>query len=104
MKYKEFLEYLEGNLDTYSIFIQKAKHYQLQQNAKRQPKKRWKDEKMDRAAADMWKKAMEPLYNNLKREINSDLPSSWLSYIEKHGILESVNEGIRELDFSGDTV
>lgn len=102
MKYKEFLEYLEKNLDSYSIFMQKAMQFQIQQNAKRQKKSRWNDKKMEKAAIDMWKKAMEPLYNNLKRKIKSDLPSSWVSYMEKHEILESVNEGIRELDFSGD--
>lgn len=43
---------------------------------------------------------MENLYNNLKKEIKSDLSFSWTSYIEKHEILETVNESISELDFS----
>ena len=50
----------------------------------------------------MWKKAMETLYNNLKKEIKSDFPSAWISFIEKNAILESVNESISELDFSED--
>lgn len=48
------------------------------------------------------KKQWKSLYNNLKREIKSEFPSTWISYIEKHEILESVNESISELDFSED--
>lgn len=101
MKYKEFLEYLEENLDGYKTFMSKANQYQLDKNASRPKKGRWSQEKMDKAAYDMWKKSMETLYNNLKAEIKSDLSFSWTSYIEKHEILESVNESISELDFSG---
>ena len=45
---------------------------------------------------------METLYNNLRRELKSDIASAWTSYIEKHEILESVNESINELDFYDD--
>lgn len=102
MKYKEFLQYLESNLTGYQAFMQKATQFQLEKNAKRPAKGRWKNEKIERAACEMWKKAMEVLYNNLKHEIKSDFPSAWISYIEKHEILESVNESISELDFSED--
>lgn len=100
MKYKEFLEYLEANLEGYITFMTKARQYQIAKNLKRPAKSRWSDEKMEKAAYEMWKKAMENLYNNLKKEIKSDLPFSWTSYIEKHEILETVNESISELDFS----
>lgn len=102
MKYKEFLEYLENNLEGFSAFMVKAKQYQILQNNKRQKKSRWADEKLEKAAYDMWKKSMETLYNNLKSEIKSDLRYSWTSYIEKYEILETVNESIGELDFSGE--
>lgn len=102
MKYKEFLEYLEKNLTGYQTFMFKAMQFQRVKNAKRQAKARWDDKKMEKAAGEMWKKAMENLYNSLKCEIKSDFPSSWISYIEKHEILESVNESISELDFSED--
>ncbi|WP_270471658.1 hypothetical protein [Hungatella hathewayi] len=100
MKYKEFLASLENNLDGYQTFMRKALEYQAGKNAKRPPKSRWSQEKMEKAAYDMWKKSMETLYNNLKKEIKSDLSFSWTSYIEKHEILETVNESISELDFS----
>lgn len=99
MKYKEFLEYLETNLEGYTIFMTKARKYQLEKNAKRPAKSRWKDEKMEKATYDMWKKSMEPLYNKLKAEINSNFQESWISFIEKNEILETVNEGISELNF-----
>lgn len=102
MKYKEFLEYLEKNLSGYQTFMFKAMQFQRAKNVKRPTKSRWTDKKMEKAAGEMWKKAMEALYNNLKREIKSEFPSSWISYIEKHDILESVNESISELDFSED--
>lgn len=100
MKYKEFLEYLELNLEGYKTFMNKARQYQITKNLKRPAKNRWSDDKMEKASYDMWKKSMESLYNNLKKEIKSDLSFSWTSYIEKHEILETVNESISELDFS----
>lgn len=100
MKYKEFLEYLEINLEGFAIFTTKARKYQLEKNAKRAPKSRWNEEKVEKATYDMWKKSMEPLYNKLKTEIKSDLREHWISFIEKNDILETVNEGISELDFN----
>lgn len=105
MKYKEFLEYMENNLDGYKSFTAKAMQFQRKKNAKRQPAaKRWSEEKMQKASYEMWKKAMEPLYNKLKAEIKSDLRPSWISFIEKHDIFESVNEGISDIDFSEEGV
>lgn len=101
MKYKEFLAYLEANLEGYHTFMSKARTYQMEQNAKRQKKSRWSDEKMDKAAYDMWKKSMEPLHNNLKAEIKSDFRDSWVTFIEKNNIFEIVNEGISDLNFDG---
>lgn len=46
MKYKEFLEYMEKNLEGYRIFTSKALQYQRGKNAKRPPKSRWNDEKL----------------------------------------------------------
>ena len=100
MKYKEFLEYLELNLEGYKTFMNKARQYQITKNLKRPAKNRWSGEKMEQAAYELWKKSMENLYNNLKKEIKSNLSLSWTSYIEKHEILETVNESISELDFS----
>ena len=80
----------------------KAMQFQRVKNAERQKKDRWEDKKLEKAAGEMWKKAMETLYNNLRRELKSDIASDWTSYIEKHEILESVNESINELDFYDD--
>ena len=103
MKYKEFLQYLEANLDTYQVFISKAMQFQGDKNSKRPAAKRWDEDKIQRAAYDMWKKSMENLFNIIKREVNSHVDSIWREYIEKNNILESVNDGIRDMDFAGDS-
>lgn len=74
MSYKEFLEYIENNLEGYKVFIQKAIEFQAVKNTKRQPNKRWNDKKLQSAAHEMWKQSMLPLYNNLKKEVKSSLP------------------------------
>lgn len=99
MKYKEFLQYLEDNLNGYEIFMRKATEYQEGKNQKRPAKKRWINEKVVAAAYDMWKKSMENLYNMLKQEIRSDSEFAWTEYIANHSVLEDVNEGISELVF-----
>lgn len=100
MKYKEFLDYLETNLDGYHTFTEKALVYQKEKNSARPTKKRWEEDKLQRATYDMWKKAMEPLYNNLKQEIKSGVAQDWVSYIENHEILEITNDGITTMDFN----
>lgn len=102
MKYKEFLEYLENNLDGYELFLLKAFDFQTEKNGRRPSKKRWDDEKLRRAALDMWKQSMQPLYDNLRREVNSNNVEDWISYIKNNNIFETVNDGIRELSFTGD--
>lgn len=57
---------------------------------------------MEKAAYDMWKGSMENLYNNLKHEIKSDSRLSWISFIENNQIIENVNEGINDIDFTSD--
>lgn len=100
MKYKEFLEYMENNLDGYQVFIQKARRYQTIENTKR--KKKWSDDNVEKATYEMWKKSMENLYNNLKQKIKSDSRFAWTDFINKNEILELVNEGIGDIDFSND--
>lgn len=102
MKYKEFLEYLENNLESYRTFLLKATQYQRDKNMSRPKKSRWTEEKMEKAAYDMWKTSMENLYNNLKREIKSDSPSSWITFIKENELFETINESINDLDFSDD--
>ena len=100
MKYKEFLEYMENNLDGYQVFIRKARRYQTIENAKR--KKKWSDDNVEKATYEMWKKSVENLYNNLKQKIKSDSRFAWTDFINKNEILELVNEGIGDIDFSND--
>ena len=100
MKYKEFLEYMENNLPGYRKFMEKALDYQKKKNADRPAAKRWNDARLQKAAYDMWRQAMEPLYSNLKEEIGSDLLMEWEAYIAGHEVLENVTKEIQEMDFS----
>lgn len=100
MKYKEFLEYMETNLEGYQTFMRKARQYQVAKNAKRPAKSRWGDEKIEKATYEMWKKSMENLYNKLRQEIKSDSRFSWADFVEKNSIFEIVNDSISEMDFS----
>lgn len=102
MSYKEFLEYLENNLEGYHTFIVKAMQYQQDKNMSRPKKNRWTDDKMKKATYDMWKASMENLYNNLKQEIKSNISSAWVAFIKEHELFETINESINELDFSND--
>ena len=98
MNFKEFLEYMEKNLDGYQIFMGKAMAFHQIANNKR--KNKWSDGKIEKAAYDMWIKSMENLYSNLKKEVKSDFAHSWINFIKNNDILSTVNEGISEMDFS----
>ena len=93
MTYKEFLEYLENNFDGYEIFMEKAK------NQKRPAKSRWNENKVQKATNEMWKKAMQPLYDTLKREIKSGISYKWLEYISQHEVLENLRDAMADLSF-----
>lgn len=100
MKYKEFLEYMECHLEGYQTFMRKARQFQSGLNANRKKENRWPEERIERVSYDMWKKAMENLYNKLKNKIKSESRLEWTSFIEKNDIFEIVNESISEMDFS----
>ena len=102
MKFKEFLDYLEKNLTGYQIFMRKALAYQTAKNLKRTPKSRWNDRKVDKAAYEVWKMSMDTLYYKIKQEVKSDSPFIWADFMRQNNILEVLNEGINEMDFSDD--
>lgn len=99
MTYKKFLEYLENNFYGYEVFMEKAAAYQELKNQKRPAKSRWNDGKVCKATNEMWKKAMQPLYDKLKLEIKSGISSKWVKYIEQHEVLEGLRDGMAELSF-----
>lgn len=99
MTYKEFLEYLENNFDGYEVFMEKAAAYQQSKNQRRPAKSRWNDGKVYKATTEMWKKAMQPLYDNLKREIKSGISYKWIEYIEQHEVLEGLRDAMADLSF-----
>ncbi len=52
---------------------------------------------MLKAVREMWNKAMQPLYDNLKREIKSGIPYKWIEYIEQHEVLEGLRDAMADL-------
>lgn len=99
MTYKEFLIYLEENFDGYAVFMEKATDFQETKNQKRPAKSRWKEAKVQKAVNEMWKKSMQPLYDNLKREIKSGITYKWIEYIEQHEVLEGLRDSMADLSF-----
>ena len=99
MTYKEFLIYLEENFDGYAVFMEKATVFQETKNQKRPVKSRWKEAKVQKAVYEMWKKSMQPLYDNLKREIKSGISYKWIEYMEQHEVLEGLRDTMADLSF-----
>ncbi|CUO92347.1 Uncharacterised protein [[Eubacterium] contortum] len=102
MKYKDFLEYLENTLEGYNLFMEKAIAFQEEKNRKRPAKNRWEPGRVQRAAYDMWKQSMQPLYDKLKSEIKSDDTQVWDDFMQNNNILETINDGITDLNFNED--
>lgn len=100
MTKNELMEYLEQNLSNYTLFLSKALEYQQEKNKRRPSKKRWADEKMERAADNMWKDFASSVYEKVKTGYKSDTSvSSYPAFIEKNEMLESLNDAIGELEF-----
>lgn len=99
MTYKEFLIYLEENFDGYAVFMEKATDFQETKNQKRPAKSRWKEAKVQKAVYEMWKKSMQPLYDNLKREIKSGISYKWIEYMEQHEVLKGLRDTMADLNF-----
>ena len=90
---------LEENFDGYAVFLEKASEFQETKNLKRPAKSRWKEAKVQKTVCEMWKKSMQPLYDNLKREIKSGIAYKWIEYIEQHEVLEGLRDAMADLSF-----
>lgn len=99
MTYKEFITYLEENFDGYAVFMEKAIEFQEAKNQKRPAKSRWKEVKVQKAVNAMWTKSMQPLYDNLKKEIKSAIPYKWTEYMDQHEVLEGLRDSMADLSF-----
>lgn len=68
MNFKDFLNYMEETLSSYSVFMKKAKEYQLEKNKKRSGKAKWNDAKVEKATSEMWISAMQTLHAQMKEQ------------------------------------
>ena len=42
---------------------------------------------------------MQPLYDNLKREVKSVISYKWIEYMEQHEVLEGLRDAMADLNF-----
>ena len=80
MKYKRILSYLQTNLTGYQTFMFKPCS-SSESKCQAAEKDRWGRQKAGKGRCRDVKKTMETLYNNLRRELKSDIASAWISYI-----------------------
>ena len=102
MNFNYFLEYMEGNLSSYPIFMKKAKEYQLLKNKGRSGKAKWNDARVEKETSQMWFNAMHALHEKIKSEVGMPVinpKQKWLEFMEKHNLTESVNDGLSEIEF-----
>lgn len=102
MTFKEFLEYMENNLNNRDTFYKKALDDQIARNARRLAAKRWNEQKINRVIDRQWSDMMKNVYDKFKTniKINPSNPfNSWIDYIERNDALESLDEMIVDLEF-----
>lgn len=102
MNFNDFLEYMEGNLSSYPIFMKKAKEYQLLKNKGRSGKAKWSDVRVEKETYNMWLSAMQTLHAQI--QIKAGMPTinpeqKWLKFIEENEVIEAVNDGLSEIEF-----
>lgn len=102
MNFNDFLDYMEENLSAYPIFIKKAKEYQLLKNKGRSGKAKWSDIRVENETHGMWLNAMQALHEKIKSEVGMPIlnpKQKWLEFMEKHNLIESLNDGLAEVEF-----
>ncbi|WP_218730297.1 hypothetical protein [Brochothrix thermosphacta] len=100
MTKQELTDYLEKNLSNHTVFLSNALDYQQEKNRRRPNKKRWTEEKMERAAYKMWLDFSGNVHEKIKVEIKKDPSvSEWSEFIDKNEMLDSLNDAIVEIEF-----
>lgn len=102
MKFNEFIEFLNKNLNSKNTFLEKATEFQNEKNKKRTPAKRWNDVKIERAVDKMWTELAKNVYNKVKPGVtvkSYDANGSWIEYLEKNEVLENIDDMIVDLEF-----
>lgn len=102
MLYYDFKEWLEENATGTEVFAKKTLDYQMEKNKKRNGKAKWNDSKVQRAADEMYKKAITGAYDQIKAQ--KGVPKYegekiWLEFIEESNFVEMFNEGVDEVEF-----
>lgn len=94
----EFKNYIESKTNAREIFEYKAKDYQSKKNSDRVPAKRWSPNRIEIEVNGMWNQAMTNTYNTLKSQ--KDSKTTLKAIVESDDFLQSLTEGIKEMDFN----
>lgn len=103
MTAKNFAIYMADNLEGYKHFYEKAMDFQKIKNSKRAAKSRWNDYKLEKAVNEMWSKAMENLYNQIKPQVRKNEKiwgkKAWIDFMKEKELFETLNESLVEIEF-----
>ncbi|MSD82915.1 hypothetical protein GKC32_00795 [Lactobacillus curvatus] len=94
--------YLEEHSHIIDTFRDKGLAYQNEKNQKRQPAKRWNENKVDRAVdkmvAEFIANIQVKLAFNIRGEHANDY-QTWLTFIEQNEVVEALAASVNEMTF-----
>ncbi len=102
MTIKEFEAFLDENLPAKQAFMDAALDYQQAKNKRRPAKKRWADEKIEKATERMWNDFAKGAYEKISPNISKQALNphkEWIQFIEKNEVLEELEQSIYEIEF-----
>ncbi|GAP02016.1 hypothetical protein FFRU_250060 [Fructobacillus fructosus] len=102
MNVDELDQYIKSNCRAYNIFIEKAREEQNDKNSRRQPKKRFNSEKVERESQKMWEAVIANLHSNLQsdKSLKRGAAIRWIAFMNENNILESFEDSMGELELS----
>ncbi|WP_208422556.1 hypothetical protein [Latilactobacillus fragifolii] len=102
MNNAELQAYLEEHSHIIDTFRDKGLAYQNEKNQKRQPAKRWNENKVDRAVdktvAEFIANIQVKLAFNIRGE-HANAYQTWLTFIEQNEVVEALAASVNEMTF-----
>lgn len=102
MNNAELQAYLEEHSHIIDTFRDKGLDYQNEKNQKRQPAKRWNENKVDRAVdkmvAEFIANIQVKLAFNIRGKHANDY-QNWLTFIEQNEVVENLAASVNEMPF-----
>lgn len=102
MNNAELQAYLEEHSRVIDTFRAKGLDYQNEKNQKRQPAKRWNENKVDRAVDKMVAEFVASIQVKMAFNIRGEHAKeyqTWLTFIEQNEVVEGLEESVNEMAF-----